>query len=637
MLEQISSKTKPSGVMLSTPVERQSLPEKSGFATLLASSLESPDKSPVSTPVGLLNKKNLLDLDVGVAQRPEDSKALHSMVSVAEDAGMITLETTQSEKDEFSILSAVAETESLESTSANPAEPAMMPISTLSHSENSAHATGKLSGKSVQIDSLDDVTAAFQAIKPAPEQSVDGAVTAQVQGAVKSQDIVNHAAVVMDEVESGRVLNMTSLPVRQDIKKMDEVESGRVLNMTSLPVRQDIQKIDEVPAERDLDSMPMVDSYKMSSPEKQVATNVSEKIGLENVVSSDSEELEVQSGLKDEMELEMGFDESKPHQVMLDQTTFLKEEPDNLVPVMAPSEETEHLDSLDSFGGHVSPVVEQAAKVTAADVHTGKTQDIKFDSPSSRTMNSSEQGLSASIGQKGGAMDLSQQGQQGQGQHGSGQQSQGQAVQQQFMQMAQNVSQNVQALRQQNMERQAPLILNSDSNLGQSQMASESELLNSATGTTDKRPQLPQGLQTIGLPVNHQRWGQALGQRVVYMANNQLQQAQITLNPEKLGPVQIKLHIDKDQQVHVVMNAQQGVTREAMETAMPRLKEMMEQAGIDLGSVDVSDQQNTSQEQEDEQAAMGSAKVSTEEDVTMAEEASETVVYSADNIVDYYA
>lgn len=230
--------------------------------------------------------------------------------------------------------------------------------------------------------------------------------------------------------------------------------------------------------------------------------------------------------------------------------------------------------------------------------------------------------------------------QSGQGSHGqsAGQQSQGQATQQQFMQMAQTVAQEVQANRQQNGFNQQ-LAQKLETAQG---VQSDSPLLEeslSALTTSERRGQLPQGLQSIGLPVAHPRWGQALGQRVVYMANNQVQQAQITLNPDKLGPVQIKLQLDKEQQVHVTMTAQHGVTREAMEAAMPRLKELMEQAGVDLGSVNVSQEQREFAQQ-DEQAGSGSGSreglkgTHAEGDVT---DTPATQVYATDNLVDYYA
>lgn len=152
----------------------------------------------------------------------------------------------------------------------------------------------------------------------------------------------------------------------------------------------------------------------------------------------------------------------------------------------------------------------------------------------------------------------------------------------------------------------------------------------------DKRAQLPLNLQSINTPVRHPQWGQALGQRVVVMANSQIQEAKITLNPEKLGPVQIKLHVDKDQMVHVSMHAQQGATREAMENAIPRLREMLEQAGISFGSLDVGDQAQFEQNQQEQNASAGQLAINDFNDES-SEEKTAILAPKTDNIVDYYA
>lgn len=156
----------------------------------------------------------------------------------------------------------------------------------------------------------------------------------------------------------------------------------------------------------------------------------------------------------------------------------------------------------------------------------------------------------------------------------------------------------------------------------------------------DKRPQLALGLQSINTPVKHPQWGQALGQRVVVMANQKIQEAKIMLNPEKLGPVQIKLHIDKDQLVQVSMHAVHGMTRAAMEDAIPKLKDMLAEAGINFGAVDVGDQASFEQHeaQEDsshsESGSISQIKIEeTDESVTK----TTLLELKNDNIVDYYA
>jgi len=216
-----------------------------------------------------------------------------------------------------------------------------------------------------------------------------------------------------------------------------------------------------------------------------------------------------------------------------------------------------------------------------------------------------------------------------------GQQGRDQGSQQQLTNSIQSVIQNVQTLRDQ---AQGQSFSSALAERISSQASSVDERLNVVPSATERRAQLPVGLQSIGLPVSHQKWGQAMGQRVVYMANQQMQQAQITLNPEKLGPVQVRLHVDRDQQVHVMMTAQHGVTREAMDAAIPRLREMFEQAGMNLGSVDVNDQnQFADGEQNDESEQQSTASNNENMDEELVADASNTTTYETDNVVDYYA
>jgi flagellar hook-length control protein FliK len=82
-------------------------------------------------------------------------------------------------------------------------------------------------------------------------------------------------------------------------------------------------------------------------------------------------------------------------------------------------------------------------------------------------------------------------------------------------------------------------------------------------------------------------WGQALGEKVVWMAAGSQQTASLTLNPPNLGPLQIVLNISNDQATASFFSAQPEV-RQALEAAFPRLREMMGEAGIALGQATVS-------------------------------------------------
>lgn len=94
--------------------------------------------------------------------------------------------------------------------------------------------------------------------------------------------------------------------------------------------------------------------------------------------------------------------------------------------------------------------------------------------------------------------------------------------------------------------------------------------------------QIPQHVQAQG-------WDAALGQRVIWMAGQQHQVAQLQLNPPNLGPLEVQLNIHKGEASAVFLSAHAPV-REAIENALPKLREMLADSGINLANVNVSSQ-----------------------------------------------
>jgi flagellar hook-length control protein FliK len=82
-------------------------------------------------------------------------------------------------------------------------------------------------------------------------------------------------------------------------------------------------------------------------------------------------------------------------------------------------------------------------------------------------------------------------------------------------------------------------------------------------------------------------WDQALGQKVVWMVAGEQQSASLTLNPPDLGPLQVVLNVSNAQATASFIAAQPEV-RQALEAAMPKLREMLSDAGIQLGQATVS-------------------------------------------------
>ncbi len=106
--------------------------------------------------------------------------------------------------------------------------------------------------------------------------------------------------------------------------------------------------------------------------------------------------------------------------------------------------------------------------------------------------------------------------------------------------------------------------------------------LNSATSTASLNT-APQDI-SVDLPVGQPKWGGEFAQKVIWMTTQQHQVAEIRLNPAHLGPVEVMLSITQDQATAQFLSPHLAV-REAIEAALPRLKEMMAENGIQLGNV----------------------------------------------------
>lgn len=99
------------------------------------------------------------------------------------------------------------------------------------------------------------------------------------------------------------------------------------------------------------------------------------------------------------------------------------------------------------------------------------------------------------------------------------------------------------------------------------------------------RPTLP--TTAIDVPLRQPGWDQALGDRVMWVVNQKFQGAEIKLNPPQLGPIEVRIQMHHDQ-AQVTFTAQHGAVRDALEAALPRLREMFAANGVGLGDVNVS-------------------------------------------------
>ncbi|WP_418135341.1 flagellar hook-length control protein FliK [Aeromonas veronii] len=88
-----------------------------------------------------------------------------------------------------------------------------------------------------------------------------------------------------------------------------------------------------------------------------------------------------------------------------------------------------------------------------------------------------------------------------------------------------------------------------------------------------------------------------LHQKVNVMLAEKLQQAEIQLDPLGLGKMKIQIQMGADSQANVHFVVQHGQTREMLEQAKPRLRDMLAGQGIQLGQTQVQQQSQQQQQQ----------------------------------------
>lgn len=102
-----------------------------------------------------------------------------------------------------------------------------------------------------------------------------------------------------------------------------------------------------------------------------------------------------------------------------------------------------------------------------------------------------------------------------------------------------------------------------------------------AAATAPVPPSLP-----IAVAPGRPDWNEAVGQRVLWMVSNGRQVAELRLNPPELGPVEVRVRADDDG-LRLSFTAANGAVREALESAAPRLREMLQAEGLRLENMDI--------------------------------------------------
>lgn len=94
--------------------------------------------------------------------------------------------------------------------------------------------------------------------------------------------------------------------------------------------------------------------------------------------------------------------------------------------------------------------------------------------------------------------------------------------------------------------------------------------------------------QSVNVAPDHPDWADELGQQVVWSARQGLQSAELKLHPRELGSVSVSLQLDRDS-ARVSFSAAHPAAVSALEQALPRLRELFAEQGLNLVQAQVAD------------------------------------------------
>ena len=161
----------------------------------------------------------------------------------------------------------------------------------------------------------------------------------------------------------------------------------------------------------------------------------------------------------------------------------------------------------------------------------------------------------------------------------------------------------------------------------------------SVDGVTGVQPGSANPLGTRGfsldVPLRQPGWDRAFANSVRWMVNQSVQIAEMRLSPPHLGPLEVRLQMDGDR-AHINIVAPHASTREAVEAALPRLREMFAESGLTLGDVNVR-QQNAGRGDAEGDAQPGQAPADPAGRVEDADQDSHNSSATVQGLVDFYA
>jgi flagellar hook-length control protein FliK len=139
----------------------------------------------------------------------------------------------------------------------------------------------------------------------------------------------------------------------------------------------------------------------------------------------------------------------------------------------------------------------------------------------------------------------------------------------------------------------------------------------------------------VAAPVETSEFSQGVSDRVSFMVDGNISSAKLQVNPPALGPIEVRIAL-QGAHAQVTFTSHSALTRDALESSAPKLREMLGGQGFAQVSVDVSQGsfQDRSAQSSPYQGAAASAR---ETGIDAAQPATRTAARVATGVLDAYA
>ena len=138
------------------------------------------------------------------------------------------------------------------------------------------------------------------------------------------------------------------------------------------------------------------------------------------------------------------------------------------------------------------------------------------------------------------------------------------------------------------------------------------------------------------VPVNEsQQFGNAMATHVRVLKNQGGGEAKVNLHPAELGRMSISVTTDGNE-TRVAFVVETSQARQAVESAMPRLRDMLESAGLSLSDSDVSERRDQQADNNEGRSGTSKAEMTSLDDDSGIEAAVVSVSVDPDRLIDIY-